>query len=90
MTPSLKPIEIAIEEKNRGGLMASVYFVKHGRIYSHQQYITVPFTNKLLDIEYSTFRNKLLPGQQEEWKLTIKNKKGDKVLTFLSVITYGL
>lgn len=88
ITPSLKPIDVAIEEKNRGGLMASVYFVKHGRIYSHQQYITVPFTNKLLDIEYSTFRNKLLPGQQEEWKLTIKNKKGDKVAAEMLAAMY--
>jgi uncharacterized protein YfaS (alpha-2-macroglobulin family) len=76
---SLKPFEIPIVEANRGGLIANSYFVKFGRVYNYQQYVTVPFTNKELDIQYSTFRNKLLPGQQEEWKLTIKNKKGDKV-----------
>ena len=78
-SPSLTPFQIPIVEENRGGLIANSYFVKFGRVYNYQQYITIPFSNKELDIQYSTFRNKLLPGQQEEWKLTIKNKKGDKV-----------
>ncbi|MCC6371874.1 MAG: hypothetical protein IT236_12770, partial [Bacteroidia bacterium] len=86
--PSINPIEIAVEEKQRGGLAANVSFVKFGRFYSAKQYITVPFSNKELEIEFSTFRNKLLPGQNEEWKLTLKNKKGDKVAAELLAAMY--
>jgi uncharacterized protein YfaS (alpha-2-macroglobulin family) len=87
-SPSLKPFEIPIIEANRGGLIANAYFVKFGRVYNYQQFIAVPFSNKELDIQYSTFRNKLLPGQQEEWKLTIKNKKGDKVAAEMLAAMY--
>ena len=79
ISPSLKPMRIRVEESDRGGMMTSTRYIKHGRIYTNSHYITVPFSNKDLNIEYSTYRNKLMPGQQEEWKLTIKNKKGDKV-----------
>ena len=78
ISPSLKPIEVLARESDRGGLLATIHFVKFGRIYSSSHYITVPFTNKELLIDYATFRNKLLPGAKEEWKLTIRNKKGDK------------
>jgi len=87
-SPSLKPFEIPIVEANRGGLIANYHFVKFGRVYNYQQYITVPFSNKELNIQYATFRNKLLPGQQEEWNLTIKNKKGDKVAAEMLAAMY--
>lgn len=87
-SPSLKPFEVPVVEANRGGLIANSHFIKFGRVYNYQQYITVPFTNKELDIQYATFRNKLLPGQQEEWKLTIKNKKGDKVAAEMVAAMY--
>ena len=78
--PSVKAIEIPISENQRGGVSVSTRFVKHGRVYTHSQYIQVPFTNKELDITYSSFRNKLIPGQAEEWTLSIRNKKGEKVV----------
>lgn len=35
--------------------------------------VVVPYTNKQLDISFETFRDKLIPGQKEEWKIKIKN-----------------
>ena len=80
INPSIKAIEIPVAEKQRGGVSINTRFVKHGRVYSHTQYIQVPFTNKELDITYSSFRNKLMPGQAEEWTLKIRNKKGENVV----------
>lgn len=68
-----KKIEIPIEEKHRGNFAYHLVFVKNGRAYSHDVTITVPYTNKELDIQFETFRDKLIPGQKEEWKLKIKN-----------------
>jgi hypothetical protein len=88
ITPSMKSQETIVKESDRGGLQASAYFVKFGRVYSASHYITVPFSNKDLVIEYASFRNKLLPGQKEEWKLTVKNKKGDKAVAEMLATLY--
>ncbi|MCH8317971.1 MAG: hypothetical protein IIA88_05655, partial [Bacteroidetes bacterium] len=68
-----KLIEIPIEEKHRGNIAVHFIFVKNNRIYRHDHVITVPRTNKELDIEFETFRNKLYPGQKEEWRIVIRN-----------------
>jgi uncharacterized protein YfaS (alpha-2-macroglobulin family) len=41
-----------------------------------------------LDIEFITFRDKLFPGQNEEWKLKIKGPKGEKVAAELLATLY--
>ena len=83
-----KLIELPIEEKHRGGIAIHYVFVKHNRAYSQSEVLTIPYTNKELDIQFETFRNKLLPGQQEEWKLKIKDKKGEKALAEMVATLY--
>lgn len=83
-----KRIEIPIEEKHRGNFSIHLVFVKNGREYEHDATISVPWTNKELDIEFETFRNKLLPGQKEEWKVKIKDKKGDKMMAEMMATMY--
>jgi hypothetical protein len=46
-------------------------FVKHNRVFQNSQPVTVPWTNKKLDIVFETFRDKITPGAQEEWKVRI-------------------
>lgn len=75
---SMKVNELQIEEVHRGNVVFYTSFIKHNRIYTRSNIITVPYTNKELDIQFETFRNKLLPGQAEEWKLILKDKKGEK------------
>lgn len=75
---SMKNNELLIEEKYRGNFAFHTTFVKNNRFYHHSNIVTVPYTNKELDIQFETFRNKLLPGQAEEWKLILKDKKGEK------------
>ena len=74
-----KLFEIPIQEEDRGGIAVTLFFVKHNRIYQHQTIIEVPYTNKMLDFSFETFRDKLQPGQAEEWRIRIKGKKGEKV-----------
>ncbi|HSR37431.1 MAG TPA: alpha-2-macroglobulin family protein, partial [Phnomibacter sp.] len=38
-----------------------------------------PWSNKQLDIQFETFRNKLLHRQQETWKVKVKGAKGEKI-----------
>ena len=53
------------------GILVSMAFVKDGRLYSHNAQIMKPAPEKKLQLKWTTFRDKLRPGQEEEWKLTV-------------------
>lgn len=76
--------EMAVEnfpvaEPHRGNLSYHYSIAMYNRSENSAGTISVPWSNKDLTIEYGTFRDKLLPGQQEEWVVKIKGPKGDKV-----------
>lgn len=85
---SMTPVEIPIEESYRGNVAFHATFIKNNRLYTYSNVITVPYTNKELDLQFETFRNKLLPGQAEEWKMILKDKKGEKVAAELMAGMY--
>ena len=72
-----KLIIIPIREKHRGNINFNFTFIKRNRIFNHEATIYVPWTNKKLDISFETFRDKLLPGEKEEWRLKISGKNGE-------------
>ncbi|ANE50370.1 alpha-2-macroglobulin family protein [Flavisolibacter tropicus] len=73
-----RAIELGATEADRGGYGVSFFFVKHNRFYQYSETVSVPWSNKELDITYSTFRDKLLPGSQEKWQVKISGYKGDR------------
>jgi hypothetical protein len=73
-------IRIPIQEHHRGGLAVHFAGVFHNRPFTKTQIITVPHSDKRLDIQFATFRDKLQPGEKEEYRVTIRGAKGDKVL----------
>jgi uncharacterized protein YfaS (alpha-2-macroglobulin family) len=85
---SMKSNELQVEEIHRGNFAFHTSFIKNNRFYYHSSIVTVPYTNKKLDIEFETFRNKLLPGQAEEWKLILKDKKGEKAAAEMVATMY--
>jgi uncharacterized protein YfaS (alpha-2-macroglobulin family) len=74
-----KHYEINVTEEDRGGRGFSWMFVKHNRFYSGSEAFTIPYTNKELTISYETFRDKVLPGSNEKWKVKISGAKKDKL-----------
>jgi len=83
-----KLIEIPIKDEYRGNFAINLVFVKNNRSYQNNAIIKVPYTNKELSLEFETFRNKLLPGQKEEWKIKIRGKKGEKVAAEMLATMY--
>ncbi len=73
-----KLISIPVKEEYRGNFAINLAFVKNNHTFLVSKLINVPYTNKKLDIGFTTFRNKLLPGQDEEWQITIHDSKGEK------------
>ncbi len=74
------PIKLTypVKEEHRGGFTLQFSMVQDNRIYKSTQRIIVPYTNKMLDVELSTFRDQLLPGENETWTMLVKNKEGEK------------
>ncbi|MGG9960438.1 alpha-2-macroglobulin family protein [Ferruginibacter sp. SUN106] len=66
-------------EQDRGGMAMSYAFVQHNRIYKGGESFDIPWSNKELNITYSTFRDKLLPGANEKWTVKITGHKGEQV-----------
>ncbi len=69
----------AVKEEDRGNVSYLYSWAMHNRTAPNASVIQVPWSNKDLTIEYGTFRDKLLPGQKEEWTVKIKGPKGEKV-----------
>ncbi|GAB4322428.1 MAG: alpha-2-macroglobulin family protein [Bacteroidales bacterium] len=83
-----KKISIPVTEELRGGFDVNLYFVNNNRVYEHSFHATVPYTNKELDISFETFRDRLEPGQREEWRLVIHDYKGAPVLAEMAASLY--
>ncbi|MEO8855236.1 MAG: alpha-2-macroglobulin family protein, partial [Ginsengibacter sp.] len=74
-----KMLDFPISENDRGGFGVYQFFVKDNRFYSVSNSISVPWTNKDLDISFDTYRDKTLPGSEEKWKVKISGNNGQKV-----------
>ncbi|NJK83109.1 MAG: hypothetical protein HC912_04100 [Saprospiraceae bacterium] len=70
---------VPIQEEDRGNIHYYVSYVYNNRSFQDSETIQVPWSNKDLKIEYSTFRSKLKPGQEEEWRIKISGPKSEKV-----------
>ena len=64
--------KITYKESYGNGVVMSFAWVKNGKCYTHTAQIQRPLPDKKLDLQWVTFRDRLTPGQQEEWTLTVK------------------
>lgn len=62
-----------------GYVNASITYIWRNRKYSATESAFVSNVDKELNIKFETFRDKLLPGQKETWKLKISGYKNQKV-----------
>ncbi|PLX06700.1 MAG: hypothetical protein C0594_06595, partial [Marinilabiliales bacterium] len=81
-------LEFPILEKHRGNFTIHITAIKNNHVYTSSQLIEVPYSNKELDISFETFRNKLLPGQDEEWRIKILGPNGEKVAAEMMATLY--
>lgn len=66
----------------------SVCWVRNGEMHSNVATITRPLPAKKLNLNWQTFRDKLTPGQQEEWKLTVTDELGAPVKANVMAVLY--
>lgn len=82
---SKKAIQVTVTDNEIGGFGIYYAFVKHNRFYEGSQVFTVPYDDKQLNINYTTYRNKTEPGSKEQWTIQVKGndstKKAAELLT---------
>lgn len=75
----MQHFHVDYKEEYGDGVSLSVFYVKNFEVYFVNKIITLTKPDKQLGIRWNTFRDKLIPGQQETWTLSIKDKKGRAV-----------
>ncbi|HHM21457.1 MAG TPA: hypothetical protein ENJ20_05480, partial [Bacteroidetes bacterium] len=85
---NLKSNIFEIKEMHRGGIGYVFSYAGSNRSFNNKQNIRVPWSNKQLSVELTSFRDKLQPGQQEEWTVKIKGPKGEKVAAEMVAALY--
>ncbi|MBL0177458.1 MAG: hypothetical protein IPP94_19830 [Ignavibacteria bacterium] len=88
MSGEQRAFSVPIREEDRGGFTLRFSLVKNRRIYSEEAYIAVPWTNKELKITTSVFRDKMLPGSKEEWRLSVKGENAEAIAAELVAAMY--
>jgi uncharacterized protein YfaS (alpha-2-macroglobulin family) len=80
--------EFTATEEDRGGIGISFMFIKYNRMYTGNETLSVPWSNKELKISYETFRDKITPGSNETWKIKVSGNKADKIAAEALVSMY--
>ncbi len=53
------------------GALLTCAWVREGKLYTHQAELRRPLPDKRLNLSWKTFRDRLTPGQKEEWTLHV-------------------
>jgi hypothetical protein len=68
----------------------NVHFMclSEGQSWNKQMTVNVPYVNARLNVKFETFRNKMLPGSQEEWKIKVTGEGKEAVAAELMAVMY--
>ncbi|MGB4538608.1 MAG: alpha-2-macroglobulin family protein [Prolixibacteraceae bacterium] len=81
-------VELPVTESDRGNISIRAVMVRENRSFQEEATITVPYSNKELEITLGSFRDKLQPGQEEEWRITVRDKAGNAAVAELLATLY--
>ena len=85
---SIVTLPFTYKEEYASGIVLNYSFVKQGKCYTRMMSIARPFPEKKLNIAWKTFRNRLTPGQKEEWTLKITTPDGKPAKAQLMSVLY--
>ena len=85
---SIVTLPFTYKEEYASGIVLNYSFVKQGKCYTRMMSIARPLPEKKLNIAWKTFRNRLTPGQKEEWTLRITTPDGKPAKAQLMSVLY--
>ena len=77
VSPTLQRIEIKSKPNFENDFAVQFTMIQEGKIYNQLEQVYIFDDQKTLEIKFLTFRNKLLPGEKENWKLRISTRGGE-------------
>ncbi len=72
-------VRIPIRETDRGGFTVRLIVLADYQLMQSDIPVFIPWDNKELKVEFSTFRDKIKPGAAETWKVQVKSATGANV-----------
>ena len=85
---SIVTLPFTYKEEYASGIVLNYSFMKQGKCYTRMMSIARPLPEKKLNIAWKTFRNRLTPGQKEEWTLKITTPDGKPAKAQLMSVLY--
>ena len=85
---SIVTLPFTYKEEYASGIVVNYSFVKEGKCYTNMMSIARPLPEKKLNLAWKTFRNRLAPGQKEEWTLQITTPDGKPAKAQLMSVLY--
>lgn len=85
---SIVTLPFTYKEEYASGIVLNYSFVKQRKCYTRMMSIARPLPEKKLNIAWKTFRNRLTPGQKEEWTLKITTPDGKPAKAQLMSVLY--
>ncbi len=79
VSDNIQTLSYKVTEQDRGGLEWRYVFVKENSFNKDRLGVSVPYDNYDLDVKLATMRDKLSPGAEETWEVTVRDYK-DKPL----------
>jgi uncharacterized protein YfaS (alpha-2-macroglobulin family) len=70
------------------GIAIRYTWVRDGELYSFEQRFARPTMENKLTVEWKTFRDRLTPGQKEEWTMTVKDADGKPAKAQVMAVMY--
>lgn len=77
-----------VTEKDLGKVVVHAFTAQNNKQYEKSLNFNIPFSHKKIDFDFLTFRDKTLPGSQEQYQIRLKDKNGDKVAAELLCSMY--
>ena len=70
------------------GICMTFAFVRDGEVYREKAVISAPMKEHQLNMNWETFRDRLSPGQQEEWTMKVRKTDGTPAKAQLLAVLY--
>lgn len=71
----LQEVAVDVDSAQLGGLTLSVCTMLHGQSFTESRTVDVTYSHKELKVEIASFRDRLLPGETEEWTIRVESGK---------------
>lgn len=88
LSREVKTIRIPVLPSDQGGMAIHYRYVFENALHTGALDIDVARQNKSLDLEITSFRDKLLPGSQQQWSVTVKGQDAEPMAAELLASMY--